>query len=121
VPLEQIGDVSLSAPTSVNISSICSVFARSEALVMAREGVPKDQIIAGIHVALTQRTLGLVRRIDILPDLVITGGIAKNKGFVKRIEAELHMTALIPPEPQITGALGAAVYAKEEININGTL
>jgi predicted CoA-substrate-specific enzyme activase len=120
VPLEQIGDISLSADKSAKISSICSVFARSEALVLAREGVPKDRIIAGIHVALTQRTLGLVRRIDLLPDLVITGGIAKNKGFVKRIESELHMTALIPQEPQVTGALGAAVFAMEEMKSNGT-
>jgi (R)-2-hydroxyacyl-CoA dehydratese activating ATPase len=92
---------------------VCSVFARSEALLLAREGIPRNKIIAGIHEALTSRVLGLVRRIVVKPDVVITGGIAKNKGFVTRLEALLGIRALIPEEPQIAGALGAAIFAME--------
>jgi (R)-2-hydroxyacyl-CoA dehydratese activating ATPase len=115
IPLETIGDVSLEVGEGVPVSSLCSVFARSEALVLAREGVPKNKIIAGIHDALTSRVLGLVRRIALKPDLVITGGIAKNRGFITRLESHLNMKAHIPEEPQITGALGAAIFAMEEM------
>ncbi len=115
IPIDQVGSLSLEVEEGVGISSVCSVFARSEALVMAREGVPKNKIVAGIHDALTSRVVGLVRRTEVKPDLVITGGIAKNTGFISRIESRLGMKPLIPEEPQITGALGAAVLAMEGI------
>lgn len=116
-PLEEVGSLSMEVEEGVSISSICSVFARSEAMVLAREGVPKNKIMAGIHDALTSRVLGLMKKTDIKPDFVITGGIAKNKGFVTRIESRLGMKALIPEEPQVTGALGAAVFALEVMEI----
>lgn len=113
--LEEIGDVSLEVEKGVPVSSVCTVFARSEALVLAREGFAKNSIIAGIHDALVSRVVGLVRRVRVERDLVITGGIAKNKGFVARLESCLGMKGLIPDEPQIVGAVGAALYAREEM------
>ncbi len=114
IPLEEVGPLSLETEEIIPISSICSVFARSEALLLAREGVPKNKIFAGIHDALVNRVLGLVRKTEVRPDFIITGGIAKNIGFVARIESRLGMRALIPEEPQITGALGAAIFSLEE-------
>jgi predicted CoA-substrate-specific enzyme activase len=116
LPLEEIGPISLEVGEGVSISSTCTVFARSEALILAREGIPRNRIFAGLLDALTDRVLTLVGRVHVQPDFAITGGIAKNVGFVRRIESRLGMKALMPEEPQITGAIGAAVLAMEERN-----
>ncbi len=115
VPLEELGPLSLEAGGRLKISSVCTVFARSEVVRALRKGVPKPEIAAGVCEATAERVVTLLKRVGVEPELVISGGIGKNIGVVKRIEARLGMPARIPPEPQLMGALGAALFAREDI------
>ena len=72
-------------------------------------------LVAGIHRSIAVRIVGLVNRIKIEHEVVLTGGGAKNIGLVKALETKLGMTVKIPPEPLLTGALGAAILAKEAV------
>ena len=101
------------ADGGVPVSSTCVVFARSEVLAYLRDGVPKSEILAGACEALTSRVKGLLRRISIEKDFVISGGIAKNAGVVRRLEKALDLKANVCFEPQIVGALGAAIFGRE--------
>ena len=115
VPLDEFGPASLEAREYLRISSVCTVFARSEVVRALRKGVPKPDIAAGICEATAERVVTLLKRVGVEPELVISGGIGKNIGVVKRIEVRLGMPARIPPEPQLMGALGAALFAREAI------
>lgn len=114
VPLEDLGQISLEADgDGVPISCTCVVFARSEVLGHMRQGVPKSDVLAGACAALGKRVQGLLRRVGTAPDFMISGGIAKNIGVVSRLEQKLGMEAKICFEPQIVGALGAAIFARD--------
>ncbi|MBN2496802.1 MAG: hypothetical protein JXR96_19585 [Deltaproteobacteria bacterium] len=114
VELEDLGELSLQAEgDGVPISSTCVVFARSEVIAYLRSGVPKSDILAGACAALSARVLSLMRRVGVAPEFVVSGGIAKNKGVVQRLEEKLGLNAQICFEPQIVGALGAAIFGQE--------
>jgi predicted CoA-substrate-specific enzyme activase len=114
--LEEIGPRSLEAKEEVGISSACAVFARSEVLSLVRKGVPKDDVLGGVHQAIVHRVHALIMRVGIEKDFMITGGIAKNIGVVRRLEKRMGLDAKIPGEPQIVGALGAALFAEERFH-----
>jgi len=113
LPLPEIGPLSLTATEETQISNVCAVFARSEVSRHLRRGIPKEDILGGLHTATAERVFGLLKRVRIEADFVISGGIAKNIGVVKRLEAKVGLPACISEEPQIIGALGAALFAKE--------
>jgi len=120
VKLEDMGQLSLTAKNEAVISSTCTVFAEQEVITRLAEGVPLAELVAGIHKSIATRIAGLVNRIKIEPDVVLTGGGAKNSGLVKALESKLGLTVKIPPEPLLTGAIGAALLAKEEVMEKGT-
>lgn len=113
VPLEQLGQVSLSAKKPAIVSSTCTVFAEQEIIAQLAGGEPVANLVAGIHDAVATRVYSLVNKLKIEPDVAITGGGAKNIGLVRALEARFGMPVLVPPEPLITGALGAAIIGKE--------
>lgn len=95
-----------------SVSSICVVFAKSEALGMLKAGYTKNKVIAAYCQAMAERVVALIERVGVEGDFFITGGIAKNSGVVKRIEKRLGVTAVGSPwDSQIAGALGAALFA----------
>jgi len=114
VPLEEIGPLSLEADEDIPISNICVVFARSEVARHLRRGIKKANILGGLHASIADRVYGLLRRVGIEADFIVSGGIGKNIGVVKRIEAKVGMPVRISEEPQIIGALGAACFAREK-------
>ena len=114
VPLQEIGSLSLEATEDTQISNVCTVFARSEVARHLRSGVPKSNILGGLHAATADRAFGLLKRVGLEADFVISGGIAKNIGVVKRVEERAGLLAHISEEPQIIGALGAAIFAREK-------
>ncbi|MCK5714135.1 MAG: hypothetical protein KAI25_15540, partial [Hyphomicrobiaceae bacterium] len=92
-------------------SSTCVVFAKSEASALLREGWPKNKVLAAYCSAMAHRVVTLIERIDVVKDFAITGGIAKNRGIVSRIEGELKLKSLKTDyDSQIAGALGAALF-----------
>lgn len=113
VRLEDLGELSLQSKNKARISSICTVFAESEVISRISEGTPKVDIIAGIHDAIANRIFGMASRIKIEKDLVMTGGVAKNIGVIKALENKIGFKIMVPEEPQIVGALGAAIIARE--------
>jgi len=114
VPLQDIGPMSLDIKEKPpQMGSSCVVFAKSEALRMLRSGTPRNTVLAAYCDALVRRILLLLQRIGVKEDLVISGGIAKNAGVVKRIEDNLATKAHICFEPQIVGAVGAALIAQK--------
>jgi (R)-2-hydroxyacyl-CoA dehydratese activating ATPase len=113
VPLDQMGELSLRAETKVKISSICTIFAEQEVISQLSDGVAVEDIIAGLHDAIAGRAYRMTSKLKIEGDVVFTGGVAKNTGMVKAIEAHLGRPVLVCAEPLITGALGAALLGKE--------
>ncbi|MCC8150750.1 MAG: acyl-CoA dehydratase activase [Lachnospiraceae bacterium] len=116
IAIEEMGELSFQTDGEIPvISSICVLFARSEIMRLMRRGYPRNEILAGLLEAQTDRIVSLLRKTACLPELIITGGVAKNSGMVKRLEQKSGMTALKVQEPQIIGALGAAFFASEAL------
>lgn len=113
ITLEDMGSISLRATKKIQLSSLCTIFAQQEVIALLSRGEKLENILAGLHDALASRIAGLARRIEIKPDVVLTGGVAKNIGMVKAMSESLGCQVLVPEEPLITGALGAAILARE--------
>lgn len=113
VALEEVGEISLRSQHRVKVSSICTVFAEQEVVSRLSEGVAVEDILAGIHDAMAERIHNMVQRIRLEPDVVLTGGGAKNVGLVQALQDRLGCPLLLPPEPLLTGALGAALVARD--------
>jgi predicted CoA-substrate-specific enzyme activase len=111
--LEELGSISLKSTARVAISSTCTVFARQEVVTRLSQGAPLEDIIAGIHHAIASRTAIMVERLKTGPDVSFTGGVARNIGVVKALEENLGCKVLIPEEPLLSGAIGAALLGKE--------
>jgi predicted CoA-substrate-specific enzyme activase len=118
VPLEEIGGLSLQSKNNIQFNTYCVLFAKSEAMLMLKKGIKKEDILRGLHEAMASRCLNLLKRIKIEKDFSITGGISKNIGMVKMLREKVGLEPLIAPDPQIVGAIGAAIFAKERY-ING--
>ncbi|MDP2953764.1 MAG: acyl-CoA dehydratase activase, partial [Chloroflexota bacterium] len=113
VKLEDVGPRSLLAKEIVKVSSTCTVFAEQEVVSRLSEGASIEDILAGLHDAIARRVLGMVERIKIQREVVVTGGGAKNIGLVKALERRLGYAVLVPPEPLLTGAIGAALLGRD--------
>lgn len=113
IRLEDMGDISLKAARKIPISNLCTIFAQQEVVALLSRGEKLENILAALHDALANRVAALARRLGIEPDLVLTGGVAKNIGMVKAMKESLGCEIFVPEEPLLTGALGAAILAKE--------
>lgn len=111
--VEELGDISLMSAKKITINNTCTVFVRQEVIALLSEGVPLEDILAGLHNAIASRVVGMVRRLNVEPDVVLTGGVAKNIGVAKAVVENLGCEVLVPDEPFVTGALGAALLGKE--------
>jgi predicted CoA-substrate-specific enzyme activase len=113
--LDLMGELSLHSKEPAKISSMCTVFAESEVIsLFAQKKAKKEDIIAGLHSAIAKRITGMVNRLGRIQEkIVFCGGVAKNIGVKKALEQELGKILYSPEDPQITGALGAAIIAQE--------
>jgi predicted CoA-substrate-specific enzyme activase len=113
IRLEEMGELSLTAKSDVVIGNTCTVFAEREVVTKLAEGVPVADLVAGVHKAIATRIQSMAARLEIEPDVVVTGGGAKNIGLVRALEARIGCPVLVPPEPLLTGAIGAALMGKD--------
>lgn len=113
VELEELGALSLESQEKVSISSTCTVFAESEVISYKNQGKKKEDIIAGVHEAIASRIYAMVNQIPVRERIMITGGVALNKGVVQALEMKIGKSVVVPEDPQIVGALGAALRARE--------
>jgi (R)-2-hydroxyacyl-CoA dehydratese activating ATPase len=114
IPVSEMGELALKASSAEGVSSRCAVFAESEVISHIHRGVPKERILAGLHLAVTDRIMELSQKVTIEPDLVVTGGVAANRAIIKDMEMKLRLPVYIPPDPRIVGALGAALLARDQ-------
>jgi (R)-2-hydroxyacyl-CoA dehydratese activating ATPase len=113
IDISHFGKIFLSTDESVDITSTCTVFAESEIVSLIGHGVGKNIIIKGLIYSIADRINSMVERIGLEVPVCLTGGVAKNAGVKKAIEEKLGATLKLPDEPQITGALGAAILAQD--------
>ena len=117
IPLAEMATLSFQAKSRADITSTCAVFAESEVIshVHREPPTPKEDIVAGIYYSVVSRIISLCKRIGIEREVAVTGGVALNSGLVRILEYELGFAVMVPEEPQLTAALGAAVVAQENI------
>jgi predicted CoA-substrate-specific enzyme activase len=113
IALEDFGELSLESKNDITISDTCTVFAEQEVVTQLARGVQVNDLAAGVHRAIATRIVGMLNRIKIENDIAITGGGAKNKGLVKAIEKRIGSAVIVPPDPLLTAAIGAALLGKE--------
>lgn len=110
--MADMGPLALESKDPCRISSTCTVFAETEVVVLRAEGKERKDLIAGVHKAAASRVFAMASGLKCEPDAVFTGGVAKNTGMKKYLENEFKINFLVPDEPQIIGALGAALIAQ---------
>lgn len=113
VELEQIGELSLQAQNELHISSTCTVFAETEVISLVAQEHALPDILAAIHESIASRMLTLAGRVTLTEPVMMTGGVARNVGLVKTLERVLNIDVNVSGDPQIAGAIGAAMFAAD--------
>jgi predicted CoA-substrate-specific enzyme activase len=119
VPLDDMGGLSLKSKTPVEITTTCLVFAKSEVASLIAKGAKKEDLIAGIHIAIAKRLIVMAKRVGIREVVFFDGGPARNMGMRKAFEDQLQMKIFVPEMPQIVTATGASVIALEILEKKG--
>lgn len=113
--LEEFSDLSLRAKNVIPITAQCTVFAESEVITLVGEGKPRDEIAAGIELAVAKRCFVMAKKAGAKDAITLTGGCAKNAGLRQAIEQVLRIKVIaLAVDPQLMGALGAAEYARQK-------
>ena len=118
--LERMSQLSLESQAPAQVSSMCTVFAESEVISLISEGRQLKDVVAGIHQSIVRRIMGMVNQVGLHKPVVMSGGVAKNAALVHMLGEKLDTKILVPPEPQIVGALGAALLSRESIEAKTT-
>jgi predicted CoA-substrate-specific enzyme activase len=113
IPLEEFGEFALRSDKRIQINSMCTVFAESEATSLMARGERAENIAMGLHLAIIRRTAAMLRRIGMEAPLVFAGGVAHNPCAGKMLEEHLNIPVIVPAEPDMVGAIGAALYGME--------
>ncbi len=111
--LEEFGKEALKADGNIQINSMCTVFAQSEVTSLLARRQKREDIARGIHMAILNRTLSLLKRVSTTPDFVFAGGVAKNPCIKHFLGDALGFELKVPEDPQMVGAYGAAMIAQE--------
>jgi predicted CoA-substrate-specific enzyme activase len=120
IELQELSELSLQSQKPATITAQCSVFAESEVITLLNSGAEVVDVAAGIHMSIAGRVNSLARRAGIMEDVTVTGGCAKNKGLIAMLEERLGVgIKTLPEDPQVVGALGAAVLAKDRLASGG--
>lgn len=119
IPIEEFGDYALRSENPVRIAGRCTVFAESDMVHKQQMGYKEEDIIAGLCEAMVRNYLNNVGKgKKILPTIFFQGGVAANSGIKKSFEKEIGYQVVVPEHYQVMGAIGAALLAREEIELN---
>ena len=113
--VSEIGELSLKGDKPVKISSTCTVFAESEVINQVSRGKTPENILAGMHLSIARRSVSLMRRVGIVPEITFTGGVSRNRGLVASLEEVLETKINVSPLSQYLGACGAALFGLERV------
>lgn len=111
--IEELAELALHGEKALEVSSMCATFAETELISLLARGERREDIAASVHRAVSARTLGLVAQVGKRSPVVMTGGVARNAAAVRFLEDALGLQITIPSAPQISGAYGAALLARE--------
>jgi predicted CoA-substrate-specific enzyme activase len=113
ITLDDLGALSLMGTAPVRLSTVCTVFVESDIMSYLAQGKRVEDILAGVHSAIAARTISLVRRVGIEPEVTFTGGVSLNAGMVAALKAKLGAPVNVSPDAHYNGAIGAALFALE--------
>ena len=121
VDLDKLGGMSLRSRKPVTFASACTVWAQADVIRHLNDGVPVEDMAAGINSAMAARIATLVNNLGVVPDVCMTGGVAKNSGVIASLEKLLaiRLKKVTRMDPQLAGALGAALIAAEKAGGGG--
>ncbi len=119
--IEDLGEISMKSANPISITNVCTIFAQQEIINLLSTGVKIEDIISGLHYSIASRITGMMQRFKIEPDVVFTGGVALNTGISNALTRILGFPVLIPGNPLISGALGAALLGKDFLAKNPAL
>jgi predicted CoA-substrate-specific enzyme activase len=111
--LDDIGEISLKAKNPVRLTTVCTVFVESDIMSYLAQNKKVEDILGGVHSAIAARTISLVRRVGIEPEVTFTGGVSRNVGMVRGLEEKLGIPLNVSPDSHFVGALGASLFALE--------
>jgi len=114
IELAEVGPLAMSGSTGLEVSSMCATFAETELISLLARGEATADIAASVHRAVAARTVGLVAQVGKFTPVVMTGGVAKNAAAVHFVSKALGVPLEVPDDPQISGAYGAALIARDE-------
>lgn len=112
--IDDLGEAALRGDRAAQISSMCTVFAESEVIGLLHRGETRERIARGLHEAISRRALAMLKRVGAEGSLLFAGGVARNQAMRRLIEAGYGGTVVIVPQPQLVGALGAALHGLAE-------
>jgi predicted CoA-substrate-specific enzyme activase len=115
VPVEEFGALSLRSGNQIYMNSHCVVFAESEVVSLLRNGAAIEDVAYAVNDAIAARTFSMISGIPVKRDILFIGGVARNKGIVRSLSRRLEKPIIVPPEPGIVSAVGAAVIAGERL------
>jgi predicted CoA-substrate-specific enzyme activase len=118
IGIDKMGEHYFHSTHPAHVSSTCAVFAESEVISLLSDGIALDDVVAGVHESIGIRACALARHVGLVDDIVMCGGVARDAGVVDAISKNLGRKVLVAPNPQLTGALGAAVLAYERAKRN---
>jgi len=116
IELEDVGPLSLESENPVTFTTGCAVFGESEAISRVAEGISREDILAGVHKALADKISTLVDQVGLEKQCAISGGGGLNVGLIKKVEENLGVQLLVPPQTQLVNALGAVIMAEGELD-----
>jgi predicted CoA-substrate-specific enzyme activase len=111
--LSGLGALACQSRAPAAISSMCVVFAETEIIGLLSSGKPREDIVAGVQTALASRIAAMAGA-RVTPPVVFTGGVALVSGMAGALSAALHCDVSVAPDPQMTGAIGAALLAARD-------
>jgi predicted CoA-substrate-specific enzyme activase len=113
MPLSELGPLALRSQNPVRITTTCTVFAESEIISHLAKGILPEDVLMGVHQAITSRCVSLARRVGIRSEVTFTGGVSRNTAMVKLIEEAVGMKINVSADAHFCGALGAALFARD--------
>jgi predicted CoA-substrate-specific enzyme activase len=116
--LDEFGMRALEGKNGIQMNSMCTVFAQSEVISLVAKGQRRENIALAIHAAILNRTLSLLKRVSTRPDIIFAGGVARSPCLKHLLEGALGEKVSVPDNPQILGAYGAAIIAREHDGAN---
>jgi predicted CoA-substrate-specific enzyme activase len=115
VSVQDIGEMSLSATKQIHMNSACAVFAESEVVSLIHQGESRADIISAVFDMIAAKTAALARAAKMEPDVVFSGGVARNVGMVNALSKALKTELFVPENPELVNALGAALEPTEMV------